>query len=567
MRLYLINPSNPLVSIVNVNQSRWNRYRVWKPLSLMVLAGLTPPGWKITIVDENLGAPDYPALPRPDLVGITAFTSQANRAYEVAAYFRSLGVPVLMGGIHATMCLDEVSERVDSVVTGEAESVWAKLLEDARQGRLKPRYEGGRADINDLAPARHDLLPARYAFGAVQTTRGCPLNCNFCSVTTFNGAQYRQRPIPEVVREFRSIREKRILVVDDNLIGTRSEHLARAKDLFRALIQANLRKEWVAQATINFADDDELLALAAQAGCRGVFIGFESPTPEGLRELGKKINLVKGRDFRASVRRIQRHNILVVDDNLIGTRPEHVARAKDLFRALAQANLRKEWVAQATINFADDDELLALAAQAGCRGIFIGFESPTPEGLRELGKKINLVKGRDFRASMRRIQRHNILVVGSFIIGLDVDEPGIGRQIAALASHYGLDNLNTLFLTPLPGTRLWDQMKSEDRIALDTFPEDWRYYTLTFPVAQYKRLSLDDIIQEMMSCNRSFYSLPRILRRVWSCVWQRRQPLISLVGSLSYRSNIRVDGEAYANFRRQRRDSFHSRPKATTTPA
>jgi len=468
MRLYLINPSNPLVSIVNVNQSRWNRYRVWKPLSLMVLAGLTPPGWKITIVDENLGAPDYPALPRPDLVGITAFTSQANRAYEVAAYFRSLGVPVVMGGIHATMCLDEVSERMDSVVTGEAESVWAKLLEDARQGRLKPRYEGGRADLNDLAPARHDLLPARYAFGAVQTTRGCPLNCNFCSVTTFNGAQYRQRPIPEVVREFQSIREKRILVVDDNLIGTRSEHLARAKDLFRALIQANLRKEWVAQATINFADDDELLALAAQAGCRGIFIGFESPTPEGLRELGKKINLVKGRDFRASV---------------------------------------------------------------------------------------------------RRIQRHNILVVGSFIIGLDVDEPGIGRQIAALASHYGLDNLNTLFLTPLPGTRLWDQMKSEDRIALDTFPEDWRYYTLTFPVAQYKRLSLDDIIQEMMSCNRSFYSLPRILRRVWSSVWQRRQPLISLVGSLSYRSNIRVDGEAYANFRRQRRDSFHSRPKATTTPA
>ena len=96
MTLYLINPSNPLVSIVNVSESRWNRYRVWKPLSLMVLAGLTPPGWKITIVDENLGPPDYPALPRPDLVGISAFTSQANRAYEVAAYFRSLGVPVVM---------------------------------------------------------------------------------------------------------------------------------------------------------------------------------------------------------------------------------------------------------------------------------------------------------------------------------------------------------------------------------------------------------------------------------------------------------------------------------------
>jgi radical SAM superfamily enzyme YgiQ (UPF0313 family) len=457
VRLYLINPSNPLVSIVSVNESRWNRYRVWKPLSLMVLAGLTPAGWSISIVDENLGPPDYPAMPRPDLVGITAFTSQANRAYEVAAYFQGLGVPVVMGGIHATMCLEEVGERVDSVVTGEAESVWAKLLADARHGRLKHQYDGGQADMKELAPARHDLLAGHYALGAIQTTRGCPLNCNFCSVTTFNGAQYRQRPIPDVVREFRSIREKRVLVVDDNLIGTR---------------------------------------------------------------------------------------------------PEHIARAKELFRALAQANLSKQWIAQATINFGDDEELLALASQAGCRGVFIGFESPTPEGLRELGKKFNLLKGRDFRASVRRIQRHNILVMGSFIIGLDVDAPGIGQRIAAAASQYGLDNLNTLFLTPLPGTRLWDQMKSEDRLALDRFPEDWKYYTLTFPVAQYKRLSLDDIMQEMASCNRSFYSLPRILRRVWSSVWHRRQPLISLVGNLSYRSNLRVEWRAYADFRRQRRDSF-----------
>jgi len=461
MRLYLINPSNPLVSIVNVNESRWNRYRVWKPLSLMVLAGLTPPGWEIIIVDENLGRPDYSAMPRPDLVGITAFTSQANRAYEVAAHFRRLGVPVVMGGIHATLCLDEVMERVDAVVTGEAEGIWPQVLADARCGTLKPRYDGGQADLNELAPARHDLLPARYAFGAIQTTRGCPLNCNFCSVTTLNGAQYRQRPIPDVVREFQSIREKRVLVVDDNLIGTR---------------------------------------------------------------------------------------------------PEHVARAKELFRALAQANLRKQWVAQATINFADDEELLALAARAGCRGVFIGFESPTPDGLRELGKKFNLVKGRDFRASVQRIQRHKILVVGSFIIGLDIDEPGIGKRIARVASEYGLDNLNTLFLTPLPGTRLWDQMKSQARIALNRFPEDWKYYTLTFPVARYRRFSQESIIREMIACNQRFYSLARILRRTWNSLWHRRQPLISLVGNLSYRRNIRVDSKAYAEFEHQLRSFLDTSP-------
>ena len=449
MRLYLINPANPLVSLVNIKESRWNRYRVWKPLGLMVLAGLTPREWETTILDENLGTPDYAALPRPDLVGITAFTSQANRAYEVAAHFRGLGVPVVMGGIHATMCLDEVAERVDSVVTGEAEGVWARVLDDARRGRLERRYDGGLADINAVPLARHDLLSEGYAVGAVQTTRGCPLNCTFCSVTAFNGAKYRQRPIPDVVREFQAIREK---------------------------------------------------------------------------------------------------HVLVVDDNLIGTRPEHIARAKDLFRALAQANLRKEWIAQATINFADDEELLTLAAKAGCRGVFIGFESPTPEGLREIGKKFNLLKGRDFRASVRRIQRHGILVVGSFIIGLDVDEAGIGKRIADMATQYGVDNLNTLFLTPLPGTRLWDQMQADDRLGLGVFPEDWQYYTLTFPVARYKHLSVDAILEEMMACNRTFYSLPRILRRVWSCLWRRRRPLISLVANLSYRNNIRLDGKAYAAF-------------------
>ena len=453
MRLCLINPSNPLVSIVKVKESRWNRYRVWKPLGLMVLAGLTPPEWEISIVDENLGVPDYPAMPRPDLVGITAFTSQANRAYEVATHFRRLGVPVVMGGIHATMCLDEVMERVDSVVTGEAEGIWPQVLEDARHGCLKRRYDGGLAEISNVPLARHDLLATGYAFGAIQTTRGCPLNCSFCSVTAFNGARYRQRPIPDVVREFQSVREKLVLVVDDNLIGTR---------------------------------------------------------------------------------------------------PEHVARAKDLFRALARANLRIQWIAQATINFADDEELLALAAKAGCSGVYIGFESLAPEALLELGKKFNLLKDRDFRASVRRIQRHNILVMGSFIIGLDVDEPGIGKRIAEAASRYGVDNLNTLFLTPLPGTRLWDQMKSEDRIALNRFPEDWKYYTLTFPVARYRHLSLAGAIQEMITCDRGFYSMPRILRRVCSSLWQRRKPLISLVGSLSYRSNIRQECRAYADFKRQR---------------
>jgi radical SAM superfamily enzyme YgiQ (UPF0313 family) len=447
IRLYLVNPINPLVSILNVKGNRWNRYRVWKPLGLMVVAGLTPPEWEITILDENLGPRDYSAMPRPDLVGITAFTSQAVRAYEVAAEFHRLGVPVVMGGIHATMCTDEALEYVDSVVTGEAESVWATVMDDAKHGRLQKTYAGDHVDLAQVPQARHDLLDHGYAFGSIQTSRGCPLSCHFCSVSAFNGKEYRRRPIDAVIQEMRSIREKWVLVVDDNLIGTSSSHIARAKELFRAMIRADLGKCWIAQVTINMGDDEELLKLAAQAGCRGVFIGFESPTPEGLAEVGKKFNLLKGRDPRKSV---------------------------------------------------------------------------------------------------RTIQRHNILVVGSFIMGLDTDQPGIGRSIANAASSYGVDALNALYLTPLPGTRLWDRMKSENRIAADDFPNDWRYYTLGFPTAQYKHFSWAGIVEEMRACDGRFYSLWQVLRRVARSFLRRRSPIVALVSNLSYRRNARLARKSHS---------------------
>jgi len=444
VRLCLINPRNPLVSLTK--KSLWSKYRVWKPLGLLAVAGLTPSEWEISIIDENLDVPDYEAMPRPDMVGITAFTSQANRAYELAGEFRKRGVPVVIGGIHASMCLDEAGQHADSVVTGEAESVWAQVLEDARQDRLQPVYAGQHVSMADTPPARHDLLTSGYAFGSIQTTRGCPLDCGFCSVSAFNGSRYRQRPIAKVIEEFHMIREKLVLVVDDNLIGTSAKHIARAKDLFRAMISAKLRKKWICQATINMGDDEELLALAAKAGCKGVFIGFESPTAEGLAEVGKKFNILKSRDLRASV---------------------------------------------------------------------------------------------------RRIQRHGLIVVGSFIMGLDTDRRGIGGRIAEAADHYGVDILNALFLTPLPGTRLWDQMKAQGRIAADAFPGDWDYFTLSFPVARYKHLSWTHILQEMDTCNRQFYTVAGIYRRLWNSLWQRRAPLILLTSNISFRSNIRTDRDLY----------------------
>lgn len=247
---------------------------------------------------------------------------------------------------------------------------------------------------------------------------------------------------------------------------------------------------------------------------------------------------------------IPEKRVLFVDDNLIGTNPAHIKRAKALFLAIAQARLGKEWFGQATINFGDDEELLSLAAEAGCKGVFIGFESPSPEGLRELGKKYNLLKSRDFPDTVRRIHRHKITVVGSFIAGLDIDRAGIGKRIAHTAVSYRADLMNALFMTPLPGTRLWERMESEGRIALCNFPDDWNYYTLTYPVARYSNFTTEGIIEEMIACNRSFYSLPRIIRRVWRALWNRRQPLLNLVGNLSARNNLRINIKAYTEYKK-----------------
>jgi radical SAM superfamily enzyme YgiQ (UPF0313 family) len=450
MRLLLINPRNPLVNVTN-KKNRWNKYRVWKPLGLLVVAGCTPPEWDVTVVDENVDTPDYSQMSRPDLVGVTAFTSQAPRAYELAAMFRGWGVPVVMGGIHATMCHEEAARQVDAVVMGEAESVWAQVVKDAARGSLRPSYSGDQEQMEKTPAARHDLLPTGYHFGSIQTTRGCPLNCSFCSVSSFNGRSYRRRSIEDVVSEFKLIGENHVLVVDDNLIGTRRDHIARAKDLFRAMTEAKLRKKWICQATINMADDEELLRLARRAGCVGVFIGFESPADEGLVEVHKKYNIQKNRDFRASV---------------------------------------------------------------------------------------------------RRIQRHGISVVGSFIMGLDVDRPGIGRQIADTATQYGVDLLNALFLTPLPGTDLWKKMEEEGRITADRFPEDWKYYTLTLPVGRYRHLNRDEIISEMDDCIREFYSLRGIIRRVAGTLRGRRQPFLTLAGNLSYRNNGPMSRNVCHEFRR-----------------
>jgi radical SAM superfamily enzyme YgiQ (UPF0313 family) len=246
---------------------------------------------------------------------------------------------------------------------------------------------------------------------------------------------------------------------------------------------------------------------------------------------------------------IRENLVLMVDDNFIGTRKDHIDHTKDLLRAIIDSGIRKRWIAQVTINFGDEPELLKLAAKAGCVGVFVGFETTSVEGLEEINKKFNIRKIKDIKHAVRRIHRHGISVVGSFIMGLDVDKKGIGREIAVAAQRYGLDGLNVMFLTPLPGTVLWDEMKAKNRIILNDTPRDWRYFTLTFPVARYNHLSWSDMIAEKDVCYRTFYTYPKILQRVFNGIRQRRNPLLILFSNLVYRINtLRHDRKVYRKF-------------------
>ena len=230
-KLLLVNPVNPARTGLTVNRS--SRF---PPIGLGIVAALTPADWGVELADENWAA--VLSIREADLVGITAFTASVNRAYEIAATYRARGTPVVMGGIHASMRPDEALRFVDAVVIGEAEGVWPQVVADFEAGRLQRTYQGGWPELAGIRPPRRDLFHPDYRFASVQTSRGCPMDCEFCSVTAFNGRRYRRRPVQEVLSELESIPQKLIFFVDDNIIGYGRPSREQAKELFRGMVSA-----------------------------------------------------------------------------------------------------------------------------------------------------------------------------------------------------------------------------------------------------------------------------------------------------------------------------------------
>ncbi len=266
-------------------------------LGLQVLAYLTPEPHTVDIIDEIFGfeATDTQIRRgRYDLVGLTSYSSGATRAYEIAAQCRAEGIPVIMGGPHASALPDEAAAYVDSVAVGECDTIWARIVEDAAAGRLAPRYESELAPIDQHGSGRgaQHMQPINGAYdvSSIQTSRGCPVGCEYCSVTRYNGSSIRRRDIDDIVDEWNSMSRRFAFVVDDNFFGVGPKHAAWAKDLLRAIIARGKKKLWFSQTTINMGADAEGLELAYKAGCRGMLIGFETLNPESLKDYHKGIN-------------------------------------------------------------------------------------------------------------------------------------------------------------------------------------------------------------------------------------------------------------------------------------
>ncbi|MDP4280666.1 MAG: radical SAM protein [Bacteroidota bacterium] len=313
--LLLINP------VDKDSKGYVSKYRTrYEPLNLGIIAALTPPGWKIKILDENLR--DFRYYPA-DLVGFTAMTPNANRVYELSAIYREKGIPTVMGGIHASMCPDEAARYVDTVLIGEAESIWGKIIEDFNNHNLQKFYHGELTNLIESPKPRRDLYFPGYFFGSIQTSRGCPMNCNFCSVTAFNGQHYRFRPIDEVIAEMKEIPQKVMNITDDNIIGYSKQSKERAIALFKAMIDAKLNKFWISHASLNIADDKEVLYYAQKSGCKLLFIGIESDDESQLKDANKKLNLKMGvKSYNKVFRRLHKYGIGVVIGTIYGFESE-----------------------------------------------------------------------------------------------------------------------------------------------------------------------------------------------------------------------------------------------------
>jgi len=404
-------------------------------LNLPYVAAVTPPDIEVKIIDEAFEEVNFDE--KLDLVGLTAQTPVAPRAYQIAAEFKKRGVPVVMGGVHASMLPEEALQHVDAVLVGEAEEVWPDLIEDLRKGQLKRIYQGnGFVDSSKLPLPRRELLNKEFYFPLklLETTRGCPHRCDFCGVSKFFGFRYRNRPISEIERELET--------------------------LFK-----------------------------------------EGPV---MNPALKKILSFFGKDLPYF---LKRRLLYIIDSDVAGDK----RFCLELFSLLKEFDLR--WWGHAPVSVAFDQKLLEGLSQSGCIALNIGFESFSTKNLQTMGKGFN--QPSRYAEAVKRIHEQGIGIMGTFIVGLDDDDPGVFQRIIDFCINEKLDWALTFIMSPYPGTDSFKRLEKEGRI----FCRDWEKYDSLNAVYQPLLMSPEELEKGMRRIWKEVFSLNSIYKRILKRPW------------------------------------------------
>jgi radical SAM superfamily enzyme YgiQ (UPF0313 family) len=303
MKILLISPARE-------KHAYTNKGIMIPQLALFILQGLTPKKHQVRIVEEEFIPVDFEE--DCDIVGISFMTSNAYRAYNISKEFKKRGKTIIMGGIHPTILPNEALKYADAVVIGEAEGVWEKVLEDIENNCLKKKYHVADPDLTRYIPKNFSALKSKKLFNLVpiMTTRGCPYNCEFCCVSKIFGKKVKHIPVENVVRDIVESKAKRFIFLDDNIIGNQSY----AKKLFTAL--KPLKIGWLAQASISFAKNTELMQLAKDSGCKGLFIGLETVDERQLQSMKKLDGSIE--NVEKALRKIRKMGIVIQASVIFG---------------------------------------------------------------------------------------------------------------------------------------------------------------------------------------------------------------------------------------------------------
>jgi radical SAM superfamily enzyme YgiQ (UPF0313 family) len=404
-------------------------------LNLPYIAAVTPPGVEVKIVDEAFEKINFDE--EVNLVGITAQTPVIPRAYQIAKEFKKRGIPVVMGGVHASMLPQEALQHVDAVVVGEGEEVWPDLIEDLRRGQMKRIYaEREFVSASTLPFPRRDLLNEKFYFPLklLETTRGCPHHCDFCGVSKFFGFRYRTRPISQIERELTTLFQK--------------------GPVMNPLLK-------------------RILSL------------FSQDLPYFLK----------------------RRLLYIIDSNVAGDK----RFCLDLLSLLKGFDLL--WYGHAPVSIAFDERLIEGFAQSGCIALNIGFESFSTKNLHAMGKGFN--QPPRYADAVKRVHDQGIGIMGTFIVGLDDDDPGVFQRIIDFCIDFKLDWALTFIMAPYPGTDSFLRLEKEGRI----FCKDWEKYDSLNVVYQPLLMPVEELEKGMKRIWKEVFSISSIYKRILKRPW------------------------------------------------